>query len=82
MEWYFVIYRNNEERSDEMKISINTMYWVVNGIQYQRWLKIVSLTVSLLTDNWLVNTMYWVVNGMQYQRWLKISISDWFLIDW
>ena len=32
--------------------SIVTRYCVINGIQYQRWLKIASLTDSLLSNQW------------------------------
>ena len=51
--------------------SIATCY-VINGIQYQRWLKIVTLTDSLLTDDWSVKLTHGqMINGNPYQFWLK-----------
>ena len=55
--------------------SIMTHYCVINGTQYQRWLKIVSLTVSLLTDNCLVRLTHGqMINGKPYQFWTKLAL--------
>ena len=56
--------------TDLIVLSLFIGYWsmatwyVVNGIQYQRWLKIVALTDSLLTDGQMID-------GNSYQFWLK-----------
>ena len=55
--------------------SIMTHYCVINGKQYQRWLKIATLTVSLLTDNCLVNLTHGsMINGKPYQFWTKLAL--------
>ena len=52
--------------------SIVTLYRVINGVQYQRLLKIVSLTDSLLSNQW--NTISEMTKKL-------VSLTDSLLID-